>query len=447
MKETKIDMKNNKNILQAALDYQSKGFSIIPVGSDKKPLIKWKEHQNKKASPAEIEGWFKKYPFMNIAIITGKISGVVAVDIEKGGSSEGYPPTVTAKSGGGGIHLFYKHPSYEVPNNARIRELTDIRGDGGYILLAPSVSDKGEYKWIISPDDSDFSEWPVWITKTASLNENKDRKWLSAKDGVSEGSRNGAAASMAGKIISSTAPELLESIGWEQFNVWNNKNTPPLPEKELRQVWDSIKKSDANDTQKEERSSQANILLESILNRKDIVLFHDEQKDGHISLEIAGHHETWSCKSKAIKRWLSSEVYRTQNKAPGSEIIKSILAVLEGKACFEGQEIKLKDRVAWHNDELWYDLTNEKWQAIRIDMNGWEVVNKPPILFKRYSHHKAQVLPVKNGDVKLFLKYINVANPEHRLLLLVFLVSCFVPDFPHVMLVIFGAQGLAPFER
>ena len=34
---------------------------------------------------------------MNIAIITGKISGVVAVDIEKGGSSEGYPPTVTAK--------------------------------------------------------------------------------------------------------------------------------------------------------------------------------------------------------------------------------------------------------------------------------------------------------------------------------------------------------------
>ena len=63
-------------------------------------------------------------------------------------------------------------------------------------------------------------------------------------------------------------------------------------------------------------------------------------------------------------------------------------------------------------------------------MNGWEVVNKPPILFKRYSHHKAQVLPVKNGDVKLFLKYINVANPEHRLLLLVFLVSCFVPDFP-----------------
>ena len=64
-----------------------------------------------------------------------------------------------------------------------------------------------------------FQSGRYGITKTASLNENKDRKWLSAKDGVSEGSRNDAATSMAGKIISSTAPELLESIGWEQFNV------------------------------------------------------------------------------------------------------------------------------------------------------------------------------------------------------------------------------------
>lgn len=440
MEQKIIDIQNNKNILQAALHYQSRGFSIIPVGPDKKPLINWKEYQSRIASPAEIEGWYEKYPAMNIAIATGKISGIVVVDIENGGNREGYPSTVTAKSGGNGIHFFYKHPGYEVPNGARIKELTDIRGDGGYILVAPSVSDKGEYKWVISPDNSNFSEWPKWITETATL-DNKKKKWLHVKDGVSEGSRNDAAALMAGKIISSIAPELLESMGWEQIKVWNNKNTPPLSETELRCIWESIKKSDANDTQKEGRASQANILLESIFNRKDVFLFHDEQQDGFISLDIAGHQETWSCKSKAIKRWLSSEVYRTQKKAPGSEVIKSVLSVLEGKACFEGSEIKLQDRVAWHNGEIWYDLTNKKWQAIRINKNGWEVIDKPPILFKRYSHHKAQVLPVKNGDVKLFLKYINITNPEHRLLLLVFIVSCFVSNFPHVMLVIFGAQG------
>lgn len=235
-------MQNIKNILDAALDYEVREFSVFPVGSDKKPLINWKEYQNKRATPEQIKEWIEKYPAMNIAIVTGKISGIVVVDIEKGGNSNGYPPTVTAKSGGGGIHLYYKHPGYEVPNYARVRELTDIRGDGGYVLAPPSVSDKGEYEWIISPEDSDFSEWPVWITKNANTEEKIEKKWLLGKNGVAEGSRNDSAASMAGKIISSTDPELLEILGWEQFEIWNGKNTPPLSERELRSVWNSIKR-------------------------------------------------------------------------------------------------------------------------------------------------------------------------------------------------------------
>ncbi len=244
-----------KNVLEAALDYQAKGFSVIPVGSDKKPLINWKEYQNKRATPEEIKEWIEKYPAMNIAIVTGRISGIVVVDIEKGGSSEGYPPTVTAKSGGGGVHLYYKHPGYEVPNGARVKELTDIRGDGGYVLAAPSVSDKGEYEWIISPDDSDFSDWPVWITKTADTKENSNKKWLLGKDGVSEGSRNETAASFAGKILSNMDPILWESLGWDQLLNWNSKNTPPLSERELRSVWNSIKRLHAQSSKTQARNT------------------------------------------------------------------------------------------------------------------------------------------------------------------------------------------------
>jgi len=244
-----------KDILGSALDYQAKGFSVIPVGSDKKPLINWKEYQNRRASPEEIKEWIEKYPAMNIAIVTGRISGIVVVDIEKGGNSEGYPPTVTAKSGGDGIHLYYKHPGYEVPNGTRVKELTDIRGDGGYVLAAPSVSDKGEYEWIISPDDSDFSEWPVWITKTANMAENSDKKWLLGKNGVSEGSRNDTAASMAGKILSSMDPELWEILGWDQLQIWNTKNPKPLPLRELRSTWDSIKRLHVQSNKIQERNT------------------------------------------------------------------------------------------------------------------------------------------------------------------------------------------------
>ena len=260
-------MQNIKNILQAALDYQARGFSVIPVWTDKKPLINWKEYQNKRASPEQIKEWIEKYPAMNIAIVTGKISGIVVVDIEKGGNSSGYPPTVTAKSGGGGIHLYYKHPGYDVPNGTRVRELTDIRGDGGYVLAAPSVSDKGEYEWIVSPEDSDFSAWPVEITKTARAEENGDKKWLLGKDGVSEGSRNETAASMSGKILSNMDPILWESLGWDHLQNWNKKNNPPLQLRELRSTWDSIKKRHIEDS----KTQWKNVSVEKNAKGKAIV--------------------------------------------------------------------------------------------------------------------------------------------------------------------------------
>lgn len=434
-------MQNIKNILEASLYYIEKGFSVIPVGADKTPLIQWKEYQNKRATPEQVKEWLEKYPAMNIAIVTGKISGIVVVDIEEGGSSEGYHPTVMAKTGGNGIHLYYKHPGYEVPNGARIKELTDIRGDGGYVLAPPSVSNKGEYEWQISLEDSDLSDWPVEITKKASLKEDSNKKWLSAKDGVSKGSRNDTAASMAGKIISCTSTELLESIGWEQLKIWNSKNTPPLLETELRKTWESIKKYNEDKTRDNIKLSPANLLLESIFNRKDIVLFHDEQDDGYISLDVGGHQMIKPCRSKSLKKWLSNEIYHSQKKAPGTEVIKSILDVLEGRACYEGPEIKLQNRASWHKGDLWYDLTNDKWEAVQINKDGWNIINKPPIIFKRFPHNKTQVIPTRNGEVSLFLNYINITNPEHKLLFLVFLVSCFIPDFPHVMLVVFGAQG------
>ena len=430
-------------MLEAALKYTELGLSIIPVGKDKIPLISWKEYQSKKASEDVIRGWFKIFPDMNIGAVTGKISGIVVVDIEKGGDSSGYPPTVTAKTGGDGRHLVYKHPGFEVPNGTRVKELTDIRGDGGYIVVAPSVSSKGSYEWL-TPFESmaDLAEMPE-IVKTISLKTESEKKWLAGKDGVSEGSRNDTAASLAGKILTSTDPKLWESIGWEQLKVWNNKNTKPLQERELRGVWESIKQQHADSGQEESKMSPVNELLDNVLNREGVVLFHDEQGDGHISLEIGGHQETRACKSKAIKKWLASEFYRTQKKAPNSENIRSVLSVIEGKACFEGQEIELQNRAAWHKGELWYDLTNKEWQAIRVSKDKWELVNKPPIIFTRQNHHKAQVMPIKDGDVTAFLKYVTISNPQHKLLFLVYLVSCFIPNFPHVMLVIFGAQGSA----
>ncbi len=428
-----------------ALFYQSIGLNIIPVGANKISLIKWEVYQNKRSTVEEINGWWEQWPDANIAVVTGKISGIVALDLDLkyGRTSKEFqiPLTACARSGGGGEHFFFKYPTNsDIRSGSAISGLgVDIRAEGGYILLSPSVNDTGGlYEWIVPFESKDdLAQRPAWLRKAIS-NDSNEKKWLSGKDGVSEGSRNEIMASFIGKILHDLSPELWNTAGWDSVVAQNKRNTPPLIENELKSIWESIKKYHTDDMQKETKD---NSLLNEICNREDVILFHDEQKDAYIALDISGHQEIWPCKGKSMKRLIASKSWEKNKKPLSSESIKSIVGVLEGKGCFEGKQIKLHNRVAWYNNDLWLDLTNEKWQTIKINKNGWEIIDKSPIIFKRYNHSQSQVIPTKNGDVKLFLNYINVTNQEHKLLLLVFLVSCFIPDFPHTLLVVFGAQG------
>lgn len=51
-----IEIKNPPSqILQAALNYAAKGFSVIPIKPNKKPFIKWEPHQKHKATAEEAQ--------------------------------------------------------------------------------------------------------------------------------------------------------------------------------------------------------------------------------------------------------------------------------------------------------------------------------------------------------------------------------------------------------
>jgi hypothetical protein len=206
---------------------------------------------------------------------------------------------------------------------------------------------------------------------------------------------------------------------------------------ECSEIYSSQKKDDSAI----QKDIKENSLLEDFINQKDLTLFHDEKKNAFVALNISGHREIWSCRSKTIKILLAKLAWEKYKKPIGSESLKSMVNILEGKAHFDGPEIKLHNRVAWHGGCIWYDLTNEDWGAVRIGNGTWSIEEKPPILFKRYSHNLAQDLPSDDGHLCLFLEYVNIKNKEHQLLLLIYLVTCFIPGFPHVMLAIFGSQG------
>ncbi len=155
----------NKKLL-SALNYQSLSLSIIPVGANKKPFFDWKEYQDRPATIEEINEWWKQFPNANPALVTGKVSGIVALDIDKkhGRTSKEFqiPPTTCAKSGNGGEHFFFKYPNHKIGSGTAIfGEGVDFRGDGGYILLDPSVNETGgAYEWIV-PIETDWRKCPT----------------------------------------------------------------------------------------------------------------------------------------------------------------------------------------------------------------------------------------------------------------------------------------------
>jgi hypothetical protein len=185
------------------------------------------------------------------------------------------------------------------------------------------------------------------------------------------------------------------------------------------------------------RESQADLLLSL---SHDLVLFHDEFREPYAVINSNGHQEIWKCRSKMFRLFLRHRFFQQHQKAPSTEAFNAALGVLEGQAVFDGQQYQLHNRVAWHDDAIWYDLSDSLWRAVKISAQGWEIVNQPPVLFRRYAHQASQVTPVHGGTLALLKKYANLTAAALTLLQ-VTLGTYLIPDIPHPGLHPHGQHG------
>lgn len=98
-------------------------------------------------------------PGHGVGLATGRRSGVFVVDLDVKGAKDGIaalealgdvPPTLAARTGSGGLHLYFQWPGHEVRNSAgKLGPGIDIRGDGGYVVQPPSAHVSGrQYEWL-----------------------------------------------------------------------------------------------------------------------------------------------------------------------------------------------------------------------------------------------------------------------------------------------------------
>lgn len=231
-------------ITEYAKKYYDLGLSIIPVSTEKTPLIEWKKYQKERPRLSEIATWFNSSFFTGagIAIVTGEVSGVVVVDFD---GEEGLAmmkkleigETPIAKTGKG-YHVYYKHPGFTCRNFARKRPGMDFRGDGGCAVAPPSLHPSGKYyEWIKAPWEVDFAPCPDWLIEM--LNERpKGIADGNQEDVIPEGQRNVFLTSLAGSMRRrGMAPEAIAAA----LKVENqNRCYPPLPDREVEEIAKSI---------------------------------------------------------------------------------------------------------------------------------------------------------------------------------------------------------------
>ena len=156
-------------LLEAALEYIAMGYCVIPIKPDynekkqrfdKDPYIKWKPYQTKKSTAEEIKTWWSRWPNAMIGIVTGVLSKVSVIDCD---TEESYqyiqsqlpdnylcPIDVTPR---GGKHIWFLSNGSRIINESNvmpdIMPHVDCRGDGGYIVTAPSINAHGQrYEWL-----------------------------------------------------------------------------------------------------------------------------------------------------------------------------------------------------------------------------------------------------------------------------------------------------------
>ena len=192
----------------------------------------------------------------------------------------------------------------------------------------------------------------------------------------------------------------------------------------------------------DDKRSQADKLIFICLEQKP-QLFHDQHDMPYIRVKQKNANVIFPIKSRSFKVWLANLLWKEANKAPSADALAGALNVLQAKALYEGQKHTLFNRVAPAPDGLWIDMADKNWRAIKVTAAGWQIVDNPPILFKRFSHQKPLATPDAEGDAWNLLDFLNIDKKDEatRLLFLCAVISYLIPLIPHVIIVLYGIQG------
>lgn len=148
--------------------------------------------------------------------------------------------------------------------------------------------------------------------------------------------------------------------------------------------------------------------------------------------------------SEALREALAYEYQQRFGTTPSRSALADAMAALAGMARTSEREplavrvARLTDQTG--DDRVVIDLGNAAGRAIVVTGEGWRVVDRSPVLFRRSELTGRMPEPATQGDLEVLRQLLNVSD-EAWPLLIAWMVAALIPEIPHPILMLGGEQG------
>jgi hypothetical protein len=163
-------------LLKAALSYTRRSIPVFPCEPGVKRRLTYNGFWDATTDVRRIKAWWERWPTANVGVPTGQSSGLLVLDVDaRGGGPQSLaalerengplPPTARSRTGGGGLHIFFRYPTGEEVRNSAglLGPGLDVRGKGGYVVVPPCHK-QSSYGWIERTPPSE----EAWLLESRS---------------------------------------------------------------------------------------------------------------------------------------------------------------------------------------------------------------------------------------------------------------------------------------
>lgn len=487
------------SFLEHALRYAARGWPVFPLAPrGKLPLISKDDgghgFHDATTDIEQIRRWWERVPNANIGLAT-TVFDVLDIDGEEGKASirvalaehdeKRLPPGPRSQTGSGGLHVLFR--TQGGGNRAGMLPKVDWRGTGrGYIVAPPSVHPSGGvYEWIVNHGpDEELPDPPEWlrrlVVRDVKAKEVGEVRPLPANigDGTAYGVRamEGELAELARQRegnrnhgVNACAFSLFQLVAGGELSAHAVENRIlqvgmgiGLDERETRQAmgngkkdglqlprnappWLSNGKAKLNGSTAEggdgtrRAGSQASQLVAMAEERYEFgragtgEAYAVPKEGAYVARMLRGGADS-------LRAELAAGFVARHGKVPSSSALADAMAALEGRSQ-QAEPVTLALRVARPAvDQVVLDLGDLTGRVVAVSGEGWEVLDRSPVLFRRSKLTGTLPVPSRGGtleDLRALLHVTEGAWP----LVVAWLVAALLEDIPHPILMPTGEQG------